>query len=125
MLIRQIRLSQAEKDKLIRLKAKTGISGWNVLCRWALCASLADPTSPYGPEIPSNSNVEMTWQTFGGDYQEIYEALIIQRCKDDVFDSSPVEMVKYFRLLLNRGINQLSAKTGPKDIFELLALVNN
>ena len=30
MIIKQIKLSQKEKEKLIRLKAKTGISAWNV-----------------------------------------------------------------------------------------------
>ena len=40
MIIKQIKLSNAAKDKLSRLKGKTGIQNWNVLCRWAFCFSL-------------------------------------------------------------------------------------
>ena len=37
MIIKQIKLSNQSKDKLSRLKAKTGIKNWNILWRWALC----------------------------------------------------------------------------------------
>ena len=70
MIMRQIKLSKKEKEKLIRIKAKTGIGAWNVLSRWALCVSLADPSIPFGPDVPSDSNVEMSWSTFGGEYQD-------------------------------------------------------
>ena len=40
--IEQIHLSQQAKDQLGRLKRATGITTWNALCRWALCASLAE-----------------------------------------------------------------------------------
>ena len=33
MIVKQIRLSTAAKEKLARLKGKTGIQNWNVLCR--------------------------------------------------------------------------------------------
>lgn len=123
MIIKQIKLSQREKDRLVRLKARTGITGWNVLCRWALCVSLADPSVPFGPDVPSDSNVEISWATFCGDYQEIYDAIFLQRCKTDGIEDSPAEIAKYFRLHLQRGINTLSAKTGPKSLLELASLV--
>ena len=122
MIIRQIKFSKKEKDKLIRIKAKTGISAWNVLARWALCISLSDPSIPFGPDVPSDSNVEMSWLTFGGDYQEIYDAIFRERCRNDNIADDPQVIAKYFRLHLQRGINALSAKTGPKDITELLEL---
>lgn len=125
MIIKQIKLSQKEKEKLIRLKAKTGISAWNVLCRWAFCVSLADPSVPFGPDVPSDSNVEMSWSTFGGDYHEVYEALIQQRCIEDSIGDSPNQIIKYFRLHLQRGINTLSAKTGPRDIIEFASLIES
>jgi len=124
MIIKQIHLSQKEKDRLIRLKAKTGITQWNVLCRWAFCYSLMNPTIPYGPPIPSDSNVEMAWQTFGGDCHELYEALLLQRCEEDGIGTDPASVAHYFRLHLNRGINYLSSKKGPKNKEELLNLVN-
>lgn len=122
MIVKQIKLSQKEKDKLIRLKAKTGISSWNVLCRWALCVSLADSSIPFGPDVPSDSNVEMSWATFAGDYQEVYDAVVRQRCINDGIENTPGQIAKHFRLHLQRGINTLSAKTGPKDIVELIAM---
>ena len=76
MIVKQIKLSNAAKDKLARLKGKTGIQNWNVLCRWALCYSLKEGTIPTDIEIASDSNVEMSWLIFAGEYHEIYEALI-------------------------------------------------
>lgn len=35
MSVKQIRLSTHAKEQLIRLKTRTGISQWNILCRWA------------------------------------------------------------------------------------------
>lgn len=123
MIIKQIRLSQQEKERLIRLKAKTGISQWNILCRWALCLSLANPTIPTGPEIPSDSNVEMSWLTFSGEYHEIYDAIFSQRCIEDGYNTDQPTIAKYFRLHLNRGINHLASKNGPKNSQELLGLI--
>lgn len=122
MIVKQIRLSQQEKERLIRLKGKTGISQWNILCRWALCWSLSNPTIPVGPEIPSDSNVEMSWYTFGGEHHEIYEAVVRHRCREDGYDTDPSTITRYFRLHLNRGINHLASKNGPKSCQELLSL---
>lgn len=124
MIVKQIKLSQQEKEKLIRIKAKTGISQWNVLCRWALCWSLNDPTIPSGPDIASDSNVEMNWLTFGGDCHEIYDALVRQRCIEDGVDTDPATLVRYFRLHLNRGINYLSSKNGAQSCQKLLEMVS-
>lgn len=41
MIIKQVRVSQQAKDQLSRLKAKTGIKNWNILCRWALLYSFS------------------------------------------------------------------------------------
>ena len=76
MIVKHFKLSQPEKDRLIRIKAKTGIQNWNIICRWALCWSLAEPTPPGGIEPLSDSNVEMDWSTFAGEYSEIYEEIM-------------------------------------------------
>lgn len=123
MIIKQIKLSQKEKDKLIRIKAKTGIEAWNVICRWALCISIADKTIPFGPDVPSDSNVEMSWGTFGGEHQELYDAVFRERCIEDGIDNDPTAIAKHFRLHLQRGIAALAAKTGPRNASEILALL--
>jgi DNA sulfur modification protein DndE len=67
MIVKHFKLSQPEKDRLIRIKRQTGIQNWNILCRWALCWSLAEPTAPGGIDPASDSNVEMDWSTFAGE----------------------------------------------------------
>src|SRR5690242_19280407 len=109
MIVKQIRLSNRAKDQLSRLKSKTGIQHWNILCRWALCVSLKEPIPPVDQEIVADSNVEMSWQVFGGEYQELYEALIIHRCIQEGLDTDPATLAKQFRLHLHRGIAYLSA----------------
>ena len=84
MSIKQFRLSAQAREQLIRLKTRTGITQWNILCRWAFCLSLRQPTPPTPIEIPSDSNVEMTWQVFGGEAHELYLALLKARCVQEV-----------------------------------------
>lgn len=122
MLIRQVRLSNRAKQQLSRLKGKTGIQNWNVLCRWALCLSLADPTTPPEEDIVLDSNVEMSWYVFGGEYHEIYTALLVQRCIDEGLEVTPATVNKLLRLHLHRGIAYLSATNFISSIEDLLAL---
>lgn len=100
-----IRLSEKQKQQLIRLKTKTGIENWNVLCRWAFCLSLAEKTAPPYEEIPSNSNVEMSWKVFAGEYSEIYLAILREAYKKQSAHLGEVHFVDFFKLHINRGIN--------------------
>jgi len=114
-----IKLSQKAKYQLITLKGRTGLRHWNDLCRWAFCLSLAEPSVPPAARIPADSNVEMTWQTFGGRYQAVYAALLRQRCQQDGFGTAPEVLARQLRLHLHRGIGYLVAN---KDIrFEGIA----
>ena len=122
MIIKQIKLSESAKDKLSRLKGKTGIKNWNVLCRWALCYSLSEETMPTDIEIPSDSNVEMSWYTFAGEYSEIYEALIKAWCFDMDLPIDDETVSKYFKLHLERGIAHLSGTNFIKNLEDLLSL---
>lgn len=123
MIIKQIRLSNQAKDKLSRLKGKTGIQNWNVLCRWALCFSLSEKTIPADNELPQDSNLEMSWLTFAGENYEIYEALVKMRCENDGLPTDDETVAKYFRLHLNRGISYLSGTNVIKNIDDLFGLV--
>ena len=120
MIIKQIKLSNAAKDKLSRLKGKTGIQNWNVLCRWAFCLSLKEGTIPTDIEINSDSNVEMSWLTFAGEYHELYEALIKEWCIENDLGTDNDTIAKYFKLHLERGIGYLSGTNFVKDIKDLL-----
>ena len=120
MICKQFKLSQPEKEKLIRIKSKTGIQNWNILCRWALCWSLNEPTIPGGVDPLSDSNVEMSWMTFAGEYHEIYEDMIRVRCLKDGLGDDSDTLLRYFRLHLNRGINHYSSRDVLKSVHDLL-----
>jgi len=122
MSIKQIRLSNQAKDQLIRLKTKTGIQQWNILCRWAFCLSLKEPTPPTPIDIPADSNVEMAWHVFCGEQHELYLALIKQRCVRDRLDTSPETLNRQFRLHLHRGIGYLATPNRIKSISDLVVL---
>lgn len=122
MIVKQIRLSIQDKDKLSRLKGKTGIQNWNVLCRWALCCSLREKSVPIDMPFVEESNVEISWMTFGGENYKIYEALIKARCIRDGLDTDDATLVKYFYLHLSRGIAYLSSTNYIRSLEDLLAL---
>lgn len=103
-----IRLSEKQKQQLIILKRKTGIENWNVLCRWALCMSLADPTVPPKEDIPSDSNVEMTWKTFAGEYADVYLTLLKDSYRKFFKSAGETDLLTFLKIHLNRGINLYS-----------------
>lgn len=122
MIVKQIRLSNQSKDKLARLKGKTGIKNWNILCRWAFCYSLREGTVPTDIEINADSNLEMSWYTFAGEYSEIYEALMVAWCKKAGLSTDSETVSKYFKLHLERGIAYITGNNVVKDINDLLEL---
>jgi len=116
MLIENVHLSQKAKDQLIKLKRITGIQNWNILCRWAFCASIADKTIPPFINIPNENAVEMTWKVFGGQHHEIYTALLKERCKRDGLPLDKISLTQQLRLHLHRGIGQLAENIAPKRL---------
>lgn len=120
MSIEHIRISQQAKEQLVRLKRRSRIQNWNVLCRWAFCVSLAEPTIPPPAKILADSSVEMSWKVFGGAYHDIYLALLKERCQRDGLGVSDDVLAAQFRLHLHRGIGYLAADRRIKDISSLL-----
>jgi DNA sulfur modification protein DndE len=118
--IKQFRLSGQAREQLIRLKTRTGITQWNILCRWAFCLSLRQPTPPTPLDIPSDSNIEMTWQVFGGEAHELYLALLKERCQRDGLGMADDVLLKQFRLHLHRGISHLATPGRIRSIADLL-----
>jgi DNA sulfur modification protein DndE len=122
MSIKQFRLSGQAREQLIRLKTRTGVTQWNVLCRWAFCLSLRQPTPPTPVEVPADSNVEMTWQVFGGEAQDLYLALLKERCVRDGLPTSDEVLLRQFRLHLHRGISHLATPHAMRSIADLVRL---
>lgn len=103
----RIKLSQTAKDQLLKLKRTTKIDQWNILCRWALCCSLAESTPPSPVYLPADSNLEMTWQVFGGAIADLLLIALKQRCHNDGLPVDKETLATQFRLHLHRGIAYL------------------
>ncbi|MGB3135166.1 MAG: DNA sulfur modification protein DndE [Nodosilinea sp.] len=114
--IDRIKLSQSAKDQLIKLKRVTKIPTWNVLCRWALCRSLAEPSIPSPVPIPTDSNLEMTWQVFGGPVANQLLIALKQRCYKDGLETDAETLTTQLRLHLHRGIGYLAGDPSLKSI---------
>ena len=122
MAIEHIHLSQQAKDQLVRLKRVTGLTSWNALCRWALCASLAEAGAPPPKKIPADSNVEMSWRVFAGTDGDVYLTVLRERCIRDGLPTDPDSLAEQFRLHLHRGIAYLAANKRTTGIDDFVAL---
>jgi DNA sulfur modification protein DndE len=120
--IKQFRLSAQARDQLIRLKTRTGIGQWNILCRWAFCVSLRQPSPPTPIDIPADSNVELSWQVFGGEAEELYLAILKERCAREGLPTSDEVLLLQFRLHLHRGISYLATPQAVRSIADLVRL---
>ncbi|MCX5934755.1 MAG: DNA sulfur modification protein DndE [Pseudanabaena sp. LacPavin_0818_WC45_MAG_42_6] len=120
--IDRIRISQNAREQLLKLKRSTHIENWNVLCRWALCKSLAEPTPPSIINIVTDSNVEMTWQVFAGNLSDILIVALKQRCHNDGLGTDKETLATQLRLHLHRGIGYLSGDPNLKKIEGLILL---
>lgn len=108
MSIETVRLSEKAKGQLITVKKNTKIDNWNVLCRWALMLSLKEESIPPHEDIVTNSNVEMTWKVFGGEFSDIYLAMLKQRIYLDYGKVDEDELYYHFKLHLHRGVSYLA-----------------
>ena len=123
--LENVRLSSDAKNRLISLKRKTGISQWNILCRWAFLLSLSEKNRPPQTDIVADSNVEMSWRTFtGSGNEELFIALIKMRCLHDNLPIDDVTLAQQFKLHLHRGIGYLATSEKIKNLPDLLSLVS-
>jgi DNA sulfur modification protein DndE len=120
MIIDVVRVSEKAKNQLLTLKKRTGIHQWNVLCRWALLASLAERAIPPHEEIVTDSNVEMSWKTFSGTLDDAITAVVRQRAHEDrVADD---QLPQFFKIHLHRGISYLL--NGAQDLRGLISMTS-
>ena len=122
--IEHIRLSRHAKDQLVRMKRDTGILNWNILCRWAFLLSLTDNKRPRDVDIRTDSNLEMSWKVFSGDYQALLASLFYLRCQRDGITSEQEQTLE-FRKHLGRGIGRLCALKIRPDIVHITELAVN
>ena len=121
--IGSIRLSTTAKDRLSTLKRKTGITQWNILCRWAFCLSLSEKSVPSEKHIVTDSNVEFSWRTFTGpDNEELFLALLKIRCLQDNISTDQDSLTQQFKLHLHRGIDYLATPGKIRCLPDLIYL---
>jgi DNA sulfur modification protein DndE len=123
MFIDNIRLGQQTRDQLIRLKRITGIENWNVLCRWALCMSLADRNPPPRIKASGEAAVDISWKTFAGEHADAYVALLTQRAHDESRPVNREVLSELARVHVTRGIGFLTARRQLNGIADLLDVI--
>jgi DNA sulfur modification protein DndE len=103
-----IRVVETDKDLLSRLKRHTGVKGYNTLCRWGYCMSLADPNPTSVDPLGAASSLEIDWEVFAGAYKDVYWALLVQRVSEDGLDRDDATLHREFYRHLHRGLGQLA-----------------
>jgi DNA sulfur modification protein DndE len=108
--IDRVKISSSGKQQLITLKRRTGIEHYNVICRHALCASLANDARPPDESISLSGGLEIDWRTFAGDAEATYLNLIIARAVADE-DSASLDAVRdTLSKHLHRGLSYLASR---------------
>ena len=120
--IERVRLAKTAEDQLIKLKRSTKIKQWNILCRWAFCRSLAEPSIPSPVPIKTDSKVEIAWNVFGGEIVDILLIALKQRCHKDGLGTEPETLKQQFTLHLHRGIGYLAGDNSLSAIEDLVGL---
>lgn len=99
-----LRLSAQERAWLVWLKGKTGVATANVLLRFALALSLREPSPPGVQPLPTDG-LEIDWLTLGGQYREIYWALVVERTRQHGLPADDARA--QLRAHLHRGLGAL------------------
>ena len=122
--VRVVRVTEGARNQLIWLKRHTHIEHWNVLCRWAFCCSMAEPTLPGAVHDKTLSNIEMSWSVFAGPMGDLLILLLRQRCLEGGLDPQDDEVIaEQLQRHLHRGVAYLAAHgVGIRSIEGLVAL---
>ena len=102
-----IKLSESAKNQLITIRKRTSVEYWNIICRWGFLAAIKDSDKVTYENIITDSNVEMTWRTFAGQYEKLYMALLIKELKKQGIEINKKNVNDYFRIYLHNGISIL------------------
>jgi DNA sulfur modification protein DndE len=120
--LERVRISKTAEDQLVKLKRNTKIKQWNILCRWAFCRSLAEPSIPSPVPIKTDSKVEIAWNVFGGEIADMLLIALKQRCDQDGLGTEQDTLKEQFTLHLHRGISYLAGDHKIRQVEDLVAL---
>lgn len=111
----RIRISAQGRNQLIQIKRRTGIETYNIICRYALVLSLAEVSLPPQESFSATGGLEIEWRVFCGNENELYENLLVQRCKTDGIPITHENLKELLTLHIQRGLAYLNAN--PDQIF--------
>ena len=114
--VESIRLTNSEKELLVRAKRKTSIDSWNVLCRWALLLGLSDNSIRIQRNPEKRDSVEIKWDTFAGKWSDAFSAAIYLQHQRQLADSPNTTVFEFFHAKLEGGIRQLTKLTNDKGL---------
>ena len=115
-----VRLGSDVRDNLTTLKRRTGIANSNVLCRWALCRSLAESSAPTSPPA-QDSSVEFAWKVFSGAGGDLFWWLLKMHCHQLGLALDEGTLHGQLRWHIARGASYL---VGDKDMRDATSLAN-
>ncbi len=118
--VETIRISKQGRDQLIKIRRQTGVENWNILCRWAFCVSLREPTQPAQPREKLDGGIEMTWKVFAGEDAETLGALVQMRTSKDGLRDQAEGPSKCLRAHINRGLSYLASGKETKSITDFI-----
>jgi DNA sulfur modification protein DndE len=125
-MIESIRLTESEKEMLVRIKRKTGIESWNVLCRWAYLLGLSQEQITSSSSHEKRDAVEIKWETFAGKNSYIYLAVTKYKYALELKRNKEITPFEFFHIRLSTGIRILSnsaSKDGLKCFSGVLNLI--
>ncbi len=111
-------LDASARARLTSLLQTTGVERADVLCRWALSLSLADPTAPPPVTAPASTCVALPWWGREVAFAEIYAGLVRLHCARLGEDAS-VDVAERLRAHVHRGLALLDERVsddGPEAI---------
>ncbi|HDR9355865.1 TPA: DNA sulfur modification protein DndE [Burkholderia vietnamiensis] len=118
-MIERVKLTSVAKNQLIALKRKTGIEHNNVLCRHALCLSLANASIPPEETFNFAGGLEIDWRTFTGSNEGVYHNLIVVRLLRDQIQPTPNSIRQALLLHVHRGLSYLASRREDELLTEL------
>jgi DNA sulfur modification protein DndE len=117
MKLTKIRLTKDASNRLRFLAGKTRLTP-NLLCRLGFCLSLGEPTVPNPEDFPEEDR-EFNRYTLLGEYDPLFVALLVERCRQDGLDLE--QLPDQFRAHLNRGVVLLQKRVRSLADIALLA----
>ena len=109
-MIDRVRLSAAARQQLVTLKRRTGIEHYNVICRHALCSSLANPSPVPSEKHQMSAGIEIDWKVFAGSAEDTYLNLLITRTLVDLGSATLDQVRDQLSAHVHRGLSYLISK---------------